>query len=257
MAAHERWISKYKVKGGTWVFVPNKQTADYGLSVKRFIQRKWKAPSYYFHLRGGGHVAALNAHTESKYFLHLDIKGFFGCINRSRVTRCLKSYLSYKEARDIALESTVRVPDSKAKRYVLPFGFVQSPMVASLCLDKSALGGLLSKLAGRGKFKVSVYMDDIIVSANELQPLRDQLEPISSAAKKSGFPLNPDKQEGPGERVTAFNICMSHRSLSITEQRLMEFVRVYASSSNEDQKKGIRNYILSVCPDQLSRLPRL
>ena len=138
---HARWISKFQIKENSWVFVPTEETIQYGLTIKHLIEKKWAVPKYYYHLRNGGHIKALQKHTSNKYFIHLDIQDFFGHINRSRVTRCMKYYLSYKKARKIAVESTVRLPESATKKYILPFGFVQSPIISSICLNKSALGG--------------------------------------------------------------------------------------------------------------------
>jgi hypothetical protein len=46
--------------------------------------------------------------------------------------------------------------------FVLPFGFVQSPLMAGLCLANSKLGATLARLAK--KFTVTVYVDDIVIS---------------------------------------------------------------------------------------------
>lgn len=44
--------------------------------------------------------------------------------------------------------------------YILPFGFVQLPIISSLCLFNSSLGNYLHNSG----INVSVYMDDIIIS---------------------------------------------------------------------------------------------
>ena len=60
-----------------------------GAKIKTQVEGVWTAPDYFFHLRAGGHVRALQVHMGQTSFLHLDIQDFFGCVNRSRVTRCL------------------------------------------------------------------------------------------------------------------------------------------------------------------------
>lgn len=232
------------------MFVPTEDSIINGLLVKQLIEDKWCPPNYYFHLRRGGHVRALREHLENKYFIHLDIENFFGQINRSRVTRSLKEHIPYKEARDIAVQSTVRLPDSATRKYILPFGFVEFPIIASVCLSKSALGHHLTRLAKVKGFAVSVYMDDILVSCNNQAKLNDQLALLKHTSEKSGFPLNIKKLEGPDVSVTAFNIRLSQGSLKITPSRLKEFMDAYSSSANEHQRKGILNYILSVNPMQ-------
>ena len=69
----------------------------------------------------------------------------------------------YAIARAWANASTVRPPDDE-KRYMLPYGFVQSPILASLALGESRLGKRLCTIAELPQTAVSVYVDDIIVS---------------------------------------------------------------------------------------------
>lgn len=169
MPSREKWNSKFQIKEDTWVFVPTKETIANGLKVKKLIEDIWPIPNHYYHLRRGGHIQALMKHLKNRYFIHLDIQNFFGQINRSRITRSLKEHIPYNRAREIAIESTVRLPDSPTIKYILPFGFVQSPIIASMCLKKSALGRHLSRLESQKDFIVSVYMDDILVSSNNLE----------------------------------------------------------------------------------------
>lgn len=190
MPPHERWSSKFKIKEGAWVFVPTEKTIAQGLLIKQLIEDCWKAPGHYYHLRKGGHVRALREHTEHRYFIHLDIQNFFGQINRSRVTRSLKEHVPYERAREIAVESTVRLPESPEVKYILPFGFVQSPIIASICLSKSALGRYLSRLKHRKGLAVSVYMDDILVSGDNPEELLQEMAKIKAASEKSELPLN-------------------------------------------------------------------
>jgi Reverse transcriptase (RNA-dependent DNA polymerase) len=250
MTTRERWESKFKLKEDSWVFVPTEETIQYGLKIKKTIEEKWRPPQYFYHLKCGGHVKALQQHLNNKYFIHLDIENFFGSINRSRVTRCIKELVPYEKAREIALESTVRQPEATIKTFILPFGFVQSPIIASVCLSKSALGHRLNHLSKRKDFDVSIYMDDIILSCNSSADLNEQLEIIEAAAGRSRLPLNKKKQEGPAIRVTAFNIHISQGLLKITNDRLGDFWETYNNSENKHQKAGILNYLLSVNQDQ-------
>lgn len=254
MPPYIKWSSKFQIKAGVWVFVPTDESIVVGLQFKNLIESFWIAPDHYYHLRDGGHVRALREHTKHKFFLHLDIKNFFGQINRSRITRSLKGYFSYKEAREIAVESTVRQPELSEAKYILPFGFVQSPIIASVCLSKSALGRYLSRLGRRKGFSVSVYMDDILVSCDDHDVLSLELAKIEAAAEKSALPLNTEKQEGPGICVTAFNIQLSHDLLEIIPDRLDELASVHSSSTNKSQREGILNYVLSVNPIQADLL---
>lgn len=250
MPTHDRWRSKFQIKEGAWVFVPTDETIASGRQVKALIEECWSPPEHYYHLRKGGHVRALQEHTKHKFFIHLDIKNFFGHINKSRITRSLKEHIPYEKARDIAVKSTVRLPGAAEPKYILPFGFIQSPIIASVCLSKSALGRHLSRLKQRNDLSVSVYMDDILVSGNNLEGLKQELATIEAKSEKSGLPLNSEKQEGPNDCVTAFNIQISQGLLKIVSTKLGEFASTYSNSKNEHQRTGILNYVLSINPVQ-------
>ncbi len=248
MIPSDRWLYRFKRKSG-WIFVPTPDTLVYGKEIKALIEKRWKAPTYYYHLRQGGHVAALKHHSSNEYFLHLDIKSFFGHINTTRVTRCLKGMLSYVKARETAIHSTVHHPKAKHLS-ILPFGFVQSPIIASVCLRMSALGNYLHELHQQAGMEVSVYMDDIILSSNKLDDLTAALEKVEWASDRSGFPLNKKKQEGPDKMVTAFNIELSRHNLDISAARLTEFQEIYYASPNPNQRAGILNYVQTINASQ-------
>jgi hypothetical protein len=242
-----KWSSKFELKPGTgkWVFVPTKESKETGTKIKAAIQECWSPPSYYFHLRSGGHVEAVKSHLGHTTFLHVDIQDFFGSINRSRVTRNLKAKFSYEVAREIANASTVRHPDDK-DRYIIPYGFVQSQIVAALCLDQSRLGTYLGKLCKQKDVALSVYVDDIIVSCADANQANSILVGLIAAAESAGFTLNPDKQEGPAAEITAFNILVANASMAIEGNRLAKFVEALAVTSSEPQRAGILSYVKSV-----------
>lgn len=242
-----KWSSRFELKLGKWVFVPTAEMVAEGKIIKASIEAAWKPPSYYYHLRsGGGHVKAMRSHLGHTSFLRVDIKDFFGSINKSRVTRCLKSkVVEYETAREWANKSTVFDPNDK-KRYFIPFGFVQSQIIAALCLKESALGGYLGKVSKNKKAAISVYVDDIIVSSCDEGLCDEILEGIKTTAKRSGFTLNAEKQEGPAACITAFNILLANELLEIQPDRLRLFVEMYERAENDDQRSGVLSYIASV-----------
>jgi hypothetical protein len=252
MPTHSRWTEKFEIKPGCWVFVPSSETYETGRLIKSWIERRWSAPKHFFHLQKGGHVAALRSHINNEFFAHLDLKQFFNSINRSRITRALKPLVGYSQARKIAYESTVLLPNSEEKTYVLPFGFVQSPIVASICLHKSALGRKISELNRQKEIEISVYVDDIIISATEPLILQRAFEEVKAAVDRASLSLNADKEEGPAKKITAFNIELSPRALSIEEQRLQEFIKEYKNSENYNQLAGIIGYVESINKSQSS-----
>jgi len=244
-----KWSTKFELKPGRWVFVPTPAAAATGEWIKAQIEAHWTPPDYYYHLRSGGHVAALKSHMGHTNFLHLDVQDFFGSVNKTRVTRCLKTKVGYALAREWANASTVTHPKNKT-RSIIPYGFVQSPIVAALCLAESALGVCLDKIRKTKGAVVSVYVDDIIVSSNDSSLCLSLLAMLKTAADRARFALNPDKEQGPASQVTAFNIVLSSSSMQIESARLQEFVEALAKATSQAQRKGILSYVSSVNADQ-------
>lgn len=240
-----KWSSKFAKKPGKWIFVPTPYAVKKGKEIKRAVEKSWKPPLYYFHLRSGGHVEALRSHFEHNNFLRIDIKDFFGSINRTRVTRCLKDRFSYAVARSYANESTVKDPVT-ANRTVVPFGFVQSQIISAVCLSQSALGVCLDKLALNPAIALTVYVDDIIVSTSDSALLDQVLKDIQAAAEKAHFVLNANKQEGPAAAIKAFNIVLTKGSMEIEADRFKQFEEALKTATSENQRAGIKSYVASV-----------
>lgn len=240
-----KWSSKFELKPGRWVFVPTPEAVATGKKVKRAIEKCWRPPSYYFHLRAGGHVEALRSHLGHDVFLHIDIQDFFGSISRTRVTRCLKDKFGYNTARTYANASTVPDP-AVEKRAIIPFGFVQSQILAAVCLAESALGIYLEKLNRNPSVALTVYVDDIIVSTSDAALLDQVLQEIEGAAAKSRFVLNASKQEGPAAAITGFNIVLTKGSMSVNAERYKRFEEALAEATSEHQRRGITSYVASV-----------
>lgn len=245
-----KWSSRFELKPGRWVFVPTPEAIALGKQIKKRLETAWTPPSYYFHLRKGGHVAALKSHMDHSSFLHVDIQDFFGNINRTRVTRCLKPIVGYKLARDWATTSTVAHPAVNT-RTIVPYGFVQSQIIAALCLSDSALGICLDKIGRIDAVAVSVYVDDIIVSTNDPQLSIALFELLKVAAGRARFSLT---EQAPSSQITAFNIELSRNLLLVESVRLQEFSAALASATSDAQRKGILSYVASVNASQSSAL---
>jgi hypothetical protein len=237
-----KWEHRFEVKPDRWVFHPTPDTLRIGKKIKSDVAATWRPPKYYFHLRSGGHVWALRSHLGDKYFLHLDISDFFGSVNRTRITRCLKSRIGYETARWVAKESTVKHPSDAAK-YMLPYGFPQSPILASLALFESHLGRALERLWKMQGVNVSLYMDDIIVSANDEIVLTDCLSDLEISAERALFKLNARKKQGPAPSVCAFNINISQGSLEVTPDRIKLFENAILATSNAFSIDGMVTYV--------------
>jgi hypothetical protein len=96
----------------------------------------------------------------------------------------LKAFFSHDEALRIATASTVRHPDDNARR-ILPYGFIQSPLLASLVLHESTLGKYLDALHRDERFVVAVYMEDIIISGRGHGELLDVLARLKEKTQRA------------------------------------------------------------------------
>lgn len=248
----QKWTHLYELKPGRWVFVPTVDARKTGRRIKREVTARWTPPDFYFHLRAGGHVAAIRCHESRKYFFRADLEDFFGQVNRSRVTRCLKEWFPYAAAREMASESVVRRPALPG--FVLPYGFIQSPILASLALDRSKLGSYLRTLDAKSQFNVSVYVDDIIISCDDEEALTTAALAFDANSLAAGFPVSSSKREGPGLRITAFNIELSHMATWITGGRMAKFRAAYKAASTSHCQAGILTYVDSVNPAQSGSL---
>jgi len=152
----------------------------------------------------------------------------------------------------MASESVVKRPALDG--YVLPYGFVQSPILASLALDMSKLGSFLRKLYARKDLIVSVYVDDIIISSDDEPTLREIAGQLDQFANAALFPISAIKIEGPALGITAFNIELSHEMLRITEARLAGLRAAYQAATSDNGKAGIFSYVESVNTDQTHNL---
>ncbi|MFN6509379.1 reverse transcriptase domain-containing protein [Xanthomonas translucens] len=248
----KRWEHRFEVKPGRWVYVPTPLGRATGEKIRSSVSKMWSPPKFYFHLRRGGHVAALRRHLESKHFFRCDLDDFFGRINESRVTRSLKSVFSYVDARKMAKESVVLRPGTGGT--MLPYGYVQSPMLASLALDRSRVGRFLRQCASSKDLIVSVYMDDIVFSSNDEGRLSAAVAELGQLATDAGLPLSPGKTVGPATEVTAFNVDLSHGSLAVTQERLERFRESYAMAMSSQAAIGILDYVHKINPAQVDAL---
>ncbi|WP_380184633.1 reverse transcriptase domain-containing protein [Kalamiella sp. sgz302252] len=246
----EMWKHKYEVKKNRWVHVPTKEIYLFGKKLHKIIRRKWDAPGYYYHLREGGHVAAASIHMKNDFFSLIDIGNFFQSTSQSRVTRELKTLIPYVKAREAAKYSTVRIPNTSVKKFSLPYGFPQSPILSSLCLYNSYAGKVINDISENGDVLVSVYMDDIIISGKDFYLVSKAHEDIATALKKSRYDINVEKTQQVADRVIVFNLELAQNQLKVTPKRLVQFIQAYAKTENENEKKGIATYIHTVNPNQ-------
>jgi Reverse transcriptase (RNA-dependent DNA polymerase) len=217
------YIHKFTLPKGPRVFIPSAPCRQAGAIVHNEVRRRWRLPHYFYHLRSGGHVAALRTHLHNQCFSTLDISRFFDSVTRTKVHRALRDIgVGHDRAWEIAQESTVE-KNRRHRDFSLPYGFVQSPVLASVALDRSALGSAMRAIARSNQTRLSCYVDDVILSGEEEEAVEGSRLVLIAAAERSGFALNDLKSQPPSTEITAFNVALSNGSMTITEERLREF----------------------------------
>jgi hypothetical protein len=250
------WLLRFELSPGKTVYVPDEATKKFGRELKEKLEARWQPPEHFIHLGRRGHVRSLDDHLGSTYFARIDIKSFFSSIQKNRITRHLTPLLrNYKEARTAATMSTVPLKEPGAKtRYVLPFGFVQSPLLATLCLAKTKLGRTIREL--RQDFTVTVYVDDILISTTgPIVALQGAYDQLLVAAATSGFEVNTAKLLPPSETTTVFNIVLAHQDKRVSHERFEKFrADLERKAANVRAVGGIISYVRSVNPQQADEL---
>lgn len=216
-------ITNYKARfeaRGKHIFDPTEQCVRKGRRLIKYFS-KFDFPDCFYHYKSGGHVAAMHAHIGNKHFFKIDIQNFYYSIARMRVTRALRSH-GYPGANTAAIWSCVLNP-YKLPRHTLPIGFVQSPLLASLVLMKSAVMEAINRATANGVC-VSVYVDDFIGSHADASVLETAYEDIRKSAVDAGLIPNPAKLVPPTEAITAFNCALSFGSANVTADRIAKYL---------------------------------
>ena len=208
-------------KGGKPYFAPNDRGRRIGRDIKRRVQTAHQFDPFVYHLRAGGHVAALHCHRPQAHFAKVDIRRFFYSISRMRVQRALAG-ISIPRARHYAKWSCVRNPYLDP-RYALPYGFIQSPILATLVLMESVVGGTLREIHAQRTVVVSLYMDDIALSSDDLPALNDAFDRLLAAFEEANFELSPNKVSPPSMALDLFNCHLETGRTEVRQERIDKF----------------------------------
>lgn len=208
-------------KGGKPYFAPNDRGRRIGRDIKKRVEKAYAFDPFIYHLRAGGHVAALHCHRSQAYFAKADIRRFFYAISRSKVQRALAA-IGVQRARHYAKWSCVRNPYMDPP-YALPYGFVQSPILATLVLMGSAVGAALRQVHAQGVVLVSLYMDDIALSSDDLPALTDAFDLVLAALDEANFELSPNKVSPPTLALDLFNCDLETGRTKVRQERMDKF----------------------------------
>jgi hypothetical protein len=224
---------------GKPVFAPSRVGRRIGIEIKDAVEANYAFSPIYFHFRAGGHVAAIHHHRPSRFFARVDIARFFYSISRRRVQSALDR-IGVGNAAFYAKWSTVANP-FKAPRYALPYGFVQSPILASLVLASSSVGEQLGRLPP--EVTVSVYVDDISLSSDNLGALEAAYEATIGVLEADGFQVSADKLRRPAAAIDVFNCDLTHGLAKVRDSRIDQFM---AEAPSHEAEAAFAAYCASV-----------
>jgi hypothetical protein len=227
------------LRKGKPVFVPTKIGRRIGNEIKEAVEAVYTFDSIYFHLRRGGHVAAMHHHRDNHFFARIDISNFFYSISRRRVQSALDR-AGVGNVRFYAQWSTVVSPFGDP-RYALPYGFVQSPILASLAVATSALGQHLLGLSA--SVTVGVYMDDISLSSDDASDLQQAYDATLAVIVADGLAVSANKLRPPASTIDIFNCDLAHGRANVTDDRINAF---FADNPSQVAEDAFVSYCVSV-----------
>lgn len=243
----KKYECKYAISAEKYIFIPTQEMRNYGKTIKKDIESIWHCPNYYYHLLPSGHIGAVNKHINSDWFIVADIKDFFYQINQTKITRSLNDlFHDYDKSRKIAKLSTVFSIFNGREIWHIPYGFPQSNILSSICLENSYLGTFLDNLERQG-YLISVYVDDIIISGKMNNYKFHLKKELLEAAKRSNLEINKNKIHISKRKVTVFNINLMHLKMKIEKNRRSKFLeKLNDTRTPYSSKEAIIKYMKKV-----------
>ncbi len=149
-----------------------KNVFDYGSVVNEVV----------FSYRKGVNVRdAVLPHSKNRFFYQTDIANFFGSLSKPLVSKSIQSGLQSVPISDIHEYADV-ILNLVSYKDSLPLGFPTSPAISNMCLfdfDEELL-----KQSNDLGLKYTRYADDIILSSNNEQTLRNQATKVNGLLKE-------------------------------------------------------------------------
>lgn len=203
--------------------------------------RKDTAPQYLKSgLKGMSYIKNIEVHQENKFFLLVDIKGFYPSITKSKIkTSLIKNYHQSSTVAE-ALSNMITVKQLKSTQRALPTGSPLSQNMAYF-INKPMFDKLYDIATAYG-IEMTVYVDDISFSSKATIPFKF-LNKVIYTIKKHGYNIASNKLYY-GKLKPKNNDDKSKRKLNITGAQLTKYgVFLTASRNNSIKKK--RNILIS------------
>jgi hypothetical protein len=248
----DKYRYRFEIRPGKFAYIPTDEHRELAEKIIRKIRDRWSPLNWCYHIgKRGGHIAALRVHLPNRWRTAIDIARFFPSVTRTKLNRALKSIgFSFTESREISALSTVRI-DGK---FALPYGFLQSPLLATLALCESAFGREINRLIDEG-FCVSVYVDDVIIShPTSKRTLQDALVRLIFEAERASFTINTTKVQPPSEEIVAFNVLLSGSDMRVVDTRMLEFREAVITNGKGKSSEAIIRYVEGINSAQARRL---
>ena len=220
----------FEIKPGKFVFVPTEACLKVGAEIVNHVTKSWTPHRIFYHFgKRGGHVAALRAHLDHRLFAIVDLTQFFISVTRTKVIRSLQQIgFDNKTAFDMAYASVVE----HGGRKFLPYGFAQSMVLATVCIEYSSLGSALIRTNNGGKVRVSMYVDDIIFSSDDEEALAKAYDEVLASVQQSRFKVNTEKSVPPAAEIEVFNCRLSKGNMNFAEDRMNKFWELHSKVRN-------------------------
>jgi hypothetical protein len=173
----------------------------------------------------------LNDHLQYEYFTYSSVNDaaeqstpncWYGKLD---LTNC---FLSFPLHRD-ALPHFIFIFEDKYYQFTrMPFGLSTAPRICTLLLSVVAFG-----LAQAGIDNLVRYLDDFLLIAHTHFALQHRLDTATSLMSAYGLVVNPDKTDGPAQRIAFLGIQLDsvNQTLSCTPERVKELLQLLAQAA--------------------------
>ncbi len=164
----------------------------------------------YGYVKGVKPIDAVAVHTNKKIVCKIDIHDFFGTTNTSKIKRSMMKHMGYSQ--DVAYVLAV-LATLNGK---MPQGSPTSPAISNLVMidfDKE----LQKELP---EWSISRYVDDVIMSTNELTDPFEAIDKVRKLLKKHGYKVNEKKTKVmfSSQRQSIFGLVIN-KKLNFSQQK--------------------------------------